>query len=320
MIDAILSVFRAETIVMLLVGLAAFATVLTIAAPFMENDALEARMKLVGAERERLRAQRAQAAEAPRLRDRQQKNLNRQIVEILKLRRLFAAETSREMLRQAGLRGERHMAAFLTARLVLPIGLAVLALTYLSALFPDMSGSTKLAIVLAAAIGGMYLPVLFVKNLIARRQQSIRRAWSDALDLMLICVESGMAIEPAMQRVAREIGAISVPLAEELTLTVAELSYLQDRRKALENLARRTGIPTVKAVVTSLIQSERYGTPLGTALRVLAQENRDGRMAEAERKAAALPPRLTVPMIVFFLPAIFVVVLGPPAISLFKLN
>jgi tight adherence protein C len=166
-----------------------------------------------------------------------------------------------------------------------------------------------------AAIAGYYLPVILLKNLVMKRQKSIQRAWSDALDLLLICVESGMAVEPALQRVAREIGSASVPLAEELTLTVAELSYLQDRRKAFENLAKRTGISTVKAVVTSLIQSERYGTPLGTALRVLAQENRDARMFEAERKAAALPPRLTVPMILFFLPVIFVVILGPAIIT-----
>ena len=123
-------------------------------------------------------------------------------------------------------------------------------------------------------------------------------------------------IEPALQRVAREIGSASVPLAEELTLTVAELSYLQDRRKAFDNLAKRTGLPTVRAVVTSLIQSERYGTPLGTALRVLAQENREARMFEAERKAAALPPRLTVPMIVVLLPVIFIVILGPIVIMI----
>ena len=152
----------------------------------------------------------------------------------------------------------------------------------------------------------------------ARRQVSIQRAWSDALDLLLICVESGMAVEPALQRVASEIGSASVPLAEELTLTVAELSYLQDRRKAFENLAKRTGMATVKSVTTSLIQSERYGTPLGTALRVLAQENRDARMSEAERKAAALPPRLTVPMILFFLPVIFIVIMGPAVMKIFQ--
>jgi tight adherence protein C len=121
-----------------------------------------------------------------------------------------------------------------------------------------------------------------------------------------------------LSRVAREIGSQSIPLAEELTLTVAELSYLQDRRKALENLGKRTGLETVKSVVTSLIQSERYGTPLGSALRVLAQENRDSRMSEAEKKAAALPPKLTVPMILFFLPVIFVVLLGPAIILVMK--
>jgi tight adherence protein C len=155
---------------------------------------------------------------------------------------------------------------------------------------------------------------------VSRRQESIKRAWSDALDLLLICVESGMSIEMAFQRVAREIGTASVPLAEELTLTVAELSYLQDRRKAYDNLGKRTGLMTVKSVVTSLIQSERYGTPLGTALRVLAQENRDMRMADAEKKAAALPPKLTVPMILFFLPVIFVIILGPSIIMVMKLE
>jgi tight adherence protein C len=153
-----------------------------------------------------------------------------------------------------------------------------------------------------------------LKNIIMKRQKSIKKAWSDALDLLLICVESGMALEPALTRVAKEIGSQSVPLAEELTLTIAELSYLQDRRKALDNLGKRVGLETVRSVVTSLIQSERYGTPLGTALRVLAQENRDARMADAEKKAAALPPKLTVPMILFFLPVIFVVILGPSII------
>jgi tight adherence protein C len=163
-------------------------------------------------------------------------------------------------------------------------------------------------------VAGFYLPNLYIKNKTNRRQLSIKRAWSDALDLLLICVESGMSIEAAMQRVSREIGRQSVPLAEELTLTTAELSYLPDRRKAFENLGKRTGLMTVKSVVTSLIQSERYGTPLGQALRVLAQENRDMRMSEAEKKAAALPPKLTVPMILFFLPVIFVVILGPSLI------
>jgi tight adherence protein C len=199
-----------------------------------------------------------------------------------------------------------------------PIGLGLFAFVYISTIYGTLPPQMRIA---AAAIGmviGNYLPFVMLRNLISRRQTSIRRAWPDSLDLMLICVESGMAIEPAMQRVSREIGTMSVPLAEELALTVAELSFLPDRRKAFENLGKRTGMPQVKSVVTSLIQSERYGTPLGTALRVLAQENRDMRIAEAERKAAALPPRLTVPMMLFFMPVIFVVILGPVVMTISK--
>ncbi|MEO0320168.1 MAG: type II secretion system F family protein, partial [Pseudomonadota bacterium] len=138
----------------------------------------------------------------------------------------------------------------------------------------------------------------------------------DALDLLLICVESGMSIEAALQKVGHEVGTSSPELAEELGLTTAELSYLQDRKIAYMNLAERTGLDGVKAVTTALIQSEKYGTPLGQALRVMANENRELRMQEAEKKAAALPPKLTVPMIVFFLPVLFAVIMGPAAMSI----
>jgi tight adherence protein C len=178
----------------------------------------------------------------------------------------------------------------------------------------------KLAITVGCVWVGMRLPDLFLKNLITRRQQSIRRAFPDALDLMLICVESGMSVDAAFKKVSEEVGTQSIPLAEELALTTAELSYLQDRRQAYENLATRTNIDGVKAVCTALIQAERYGTPLGQALRVLAQENRDMRMAEAEKKAAGLPPKLTVPMILFFLPVLFVVILGPAAIRVMDIR
>jgi tight adherence protein C len=244
-----------------------------------------------------------------------------QIVEAFNLRSVFEAEGSREMLRQAGLRSERHLVTFLAMRLLTPIIVAIVVFIYSSTAFADrVPPQMRIVATMVGLVVGFYLPNIILKNLKTRRQASIKKAWSDALDLLLICVESGMAVEPAMQRVAREIGSGSVALAEELTLTVAELSYLQDRRKAFENLGKRTGLPTVKSVVTSLIQSERYGTPLGTALRVLAQENRDSRMQEAERKAAALPPKLTVPMILFFLPVIFVIILGPSVILVMKLQ
>ncbi|MGL4397386.1 MAG: type II secretion system F family protein, partial [Hyphomicrobium sp.] len=135
------------------------------------------------------------------------------------------------------------------------------------------------------------------------------------LDMLLICVQSGMSVESAFGKVAKEVATQSIELAEEMTLTTAELSYLQDRRMAFENLGKRTGLPGVKAVTTALIQAERYGTPVASALRTMAKENRDIRQSEAERKAAALPPKLTVPMIIFFLPVLFIVILGPAALS-----
>ncbi len=323
MLNFLASLLQIETMVTILIGMAAFATVLTVAAPMMETDKLKTRMKSVSQERDKLRAaQRVQLmGNEGRLREKKQQDLATQLVEALNLRRVFEAEASRDLLRTAGLRSERHLIVFLAARFLVPLVLAVLVFVYSSTLYADkVAPPMRLTATGVGAVFGYYLPAIFLKNMASRRQESIRKAWSDALDLLLICVESGMAIEPAMQRVAREIGSASVPLAEEMTLTVAELSYLQDRRKAYENLGKRTGLATVKSVVTSLIQSERYGTPLGTALRVLAQENRDTRMAEAEKKAAALPPKLTVPMILFFLPVIFVIILGPSIIMVMKLE
>ncbi|MEM9106403.1 MAG: type II secretion system F family protein, partial [Pseudomonadota bacterium] len=168
-----------------------------------------------------------------------------------------------------------------------------------------------------AAYLGFFAPNIYISNRIGKRQKSIRNAWPDALDLLLICVESGVSIEAAFNRVADEVATQSAALAEELVLTTAELSYLDERRKGFENLGERTGLEAVKSVTTALIQAERYGTPIAQALRVLAQESRDMRMNEAEKKAAALPPKLTVPMILFFLPVIFAVILGPALMSVF---
>jgi tight adherence protein C len=162
-----------------------------------------------------------------------------------------------------------------------------------------------------ALLIGYYAPNLYISNKAAKRRESIVGVFPDALDLLLICVESGMSIEAAIVKVSQEVGGSSIELAEELSLLAAELSYLPERRMAYDGLARRTNNPGIKAVVTAMIQAERYGTPLGGALRVMAKENRDLRLAAAEKKAAALPPKLTVPMIIFFLPVLFVVILGP---------
>jgi tight adherence protein C len=321
MMALVKALMQPEILITLLIGLAVFGTIITVAAPMMEGDKLKARMKGVTIEREKLRAQQRVQLEqgAGRLRNKSKGTFYQRIVDSLNLRKLFDSEQSRISLRQAGFRNESHVITYMASRVITPIVLGVVSFVYTNTVFADrFASSTRLMITAGVIVVGYFLPNVIVKNYITKRQKSVKRAWSDAMDLLLICVESGMALEPSLNRVAREIGSQSIALAEELTLTVAELSYLQDRRKAFENLAKRTGLETVKSVVTSLIQSERYGTPLGTALRVLAQENRDTRMSEAEKKAAALPPKLTVPMILFFLPVIFVVLLGPALILVFK--
>jgi tight adherence protein C len=300
-------------------AIAVGATVYSVAQPYFEGDKLGARIKAVALEREEIRArERARLAnEAKRAKLRSEpKAFMRQFVDRLNLRNLLADENTANRLRMAGLRGQAPLVVFLFARVTLPLLFFGVTLFYLLAVVQiDQAFTMTLLYALAAAAAGFYAPNLYVSNIVSKRQTSIRRAWPDALDLLLICVESGMSAEASFRKVSEEIGAQSVPLAEELTLTTAELSYLQERRQAYENLGARTGLETVKSVMTSLIQAERYGTPLGNSLRVLAQENRDQRMTAAEKKAAALPPKLTVPMIVFFLPVLLAVILGPAAIQ-----
>jgi tight adherence protein C len=241
------------------------------------------------------------------------------VVDRFRLGQWLGTDTAKAKLTMAGYRGPQAEIGFLFFRLVMPLGFLFASAFYLFVLeILDQPRLTKLAIVLLATLLGTKMPELFLSNAIAKRQVSIRRAWPDALDLLLICVESGMSVEQAFRRVGAEVGTQSVALAEELTLTTAELSYLPERRQAYESLAERTGIEPVKALVIALVQAERYGTPLGQALRVLAQESRDQRMNDAEKKAAALPPKLTVPMILFFLPVLFVVILMPALIQVFE--
>ena len=290
------------------------ATVLTLAMPLLERGSLDRRMKQVALEREKLRArERERMARNQRINLRQEpKAFMKNVVEQFDLSKYLGVEGAKQKLVMAGYRGPNPQVAFLFFRFVTPIVFFLLALIYL---FVIGNFSQPVALRIAAAVFAAYvgikIPEIYLKNQIAKRQLSIRRAFPDALDLLLICVESGMSIEAAFRRVSEEIGEQSVALAEELVLTGAEMSYLQDRRLAYENLGLRTGLEGVKAVSGALIQAERYGTPVAQALRVLAQENRDMRMNEAEKKANALPPKLTVPMIVFFLPVLFVVILGP---------
>jgi tight adherence protein C len=308
-----------KQITAILAAVAAMATVITLAMPLLSTDTLARRMNAVAIEREKIRQrerERMARGEKQRVVLRQTpKQYMQNVVERFNLAKWLAQEEAREKLVQAGYRGQAPYVAFLFFRMVTPVAAFLFALFYLFLVIElKQPTSVKIGLCLAAAYIGMQAPYLFLKNRIAKRQLSIRRAFPDALDLLLICVESGMSIEAAFKKVSLEIGSQSIALAEELTLTTAELSYLQDRRMAYENLARRTDIDGVKSVCMALQQAERYGTPLGQTLRVMSQENRDMRMSEAEKKAAALPPKLTVPMILFFLPVLFIVILGPAAI------
>jgi len=304
-------------------AIAAIATVLTLAMPLFATDSLSKRMKSVALERDQLRQrerERLARGEKVALR-RSPKQYMQSIVDQFNLNKWVGQETARAMLVQAGYRGQAPYVTYLFFRMLMPAVLLVFTVFYVFVILDlDQPPMVKVAICLAATYLGMHVPSLFLKNRIQHRQLSIKRAFPDALDLLLICVESGMSVEAGFKRVAAEIGTQSIPLAEELTLTTAELSYLQDRRQAYQNLATRTNLEGVKSVCMALQQAERYGTPMGTTLRVMAQENRDMRMSEAEKRAAGLPPKLTVPMILFFLPVLFIVILGPAAIRVMAIQ
>jgi tight adherence protein C len=304
---------------MLLAAVAASATAYSLIMPLFTGEGLAKRMKAVASERERIRQrERDRLSKSERVSLRQTpKQIVSKVVEDFNLGKWVAQEAARDKLVIAGYRGHAPYITFLFFRMVTPIVFLILAVLYVFVI-SKMQQSTpiKIGMCIAAAYLGLQAPMLFLRNAISKRQLSIKRAFPDALDLLLICVESGMSIETAFRKVSVEIGSQSIQLAEEFTLTTAELSYLQDRKVAYENLAKRTGLEGVKSVCLALQQSERYGTPLGQSLRVMAQENRDMRMNEAEKKAAALPPKLTVPMILFFLPVLFVVILGPTGIKI----
>jgi tight adherence protein C len=311
-------------VVAALSAVAAFATILTLAYPMLQGNALEGRMKAVSSRRDELRLkQRAALAAKGRkgsLRQNQAGFMKR-TVDNLKLEKLLQSPASKDKLARAGFRAPRHLIAFTFFRFLMPPVSFVCAIIYVFFVSElEWAFAVKAAACLGGGAFGYLIPDIFISNRVQKRQQSIMRAFPDALDLLLICVESGMSIELAFNRVSTEIGTQSRELAEELALTTAELSYLPDRGIAFTNLAGRCGHPGVKAVSAALVQSEKYGTPMGQALRVTSQENREMRMSEAERKAAALPPKLTVPMILFFLPCLFVVLLGPAGISYLQIQ
>ncbi|WP_454714352.1 type II secretion system F family protein [Caulobacter segnis] len=305
------------------IAVVVFATIITIAGPAMRDNNLEGRLKSVANRREELRrrsrqniATRNNGGGGGSLRHADE-GLYKNVVDRLQLSKLLEDPKVVDKLAQAGFRGPRPVSTFYFFRFVMPFAFAAIAAFYLYGINAfDLQPLQKVCAVVGFLGIGYYAPNVYITNVAQKRRESIVAAFPDALDLLLICVESGMSIEAAIQKVGSEVGASSMELAEELSLLTAELSYLPDRRQAYENLARRTNHPGIKSVATAMIQAERYGTPLGTALRVMAKENRELRLSAAEKKAAALPAQLTVPMIMFFLPVLFLMILGPAIMNI----
>ena len=302
------------------IAILVFITIMTLVTPMLSSNGLEGRLKSVANRREELRRRSREALSQKggggTLRHADE-GMYKNVVDRLQLSRLLEDPKVVDKLAQAGFRGPKPVSTFYFFRFVMPFAFAVVAAFYLYVVNGfGLLPVQKIAACFFALTVGYYAPNIYISNIAQKRRESIVGAFPDALDLMLICVESGMSIEAAIAKVGAEVGGASIELAEELSLLTAELSYLPERRLAYEGLARRTNHPGIRSVVTAMIQAERYGTPLGSALRVMAKENRELRLSAAEKKAAALPAKLTVPMILFFLPVLFIVIMGPAIMTI----
>ena len=296
-----------------------FLTILAFGMPLLSTDNLESRLKTVAQRRDELgRAQRAEFdASQSSLRQQTSKGLVAFIVDRLKLVNPAKSRKIRDQLAQAGLRSPGHLYTYVFFRLAAPVIAGLVVAFVLFAMGKGQyENTTKLMICGGFVLAGFLMPKIILSNLIQKRQTALTRSFPDALDLMVICVEAGLSVEAAFGRVADELQDEGPELAEELSLTTAELAFLPERRQALINLTDRTGLKSIKNLVTALAQAEKYGTPVSVSLRVLSQEQREERLSRAEEKAGKLPAQLTVPMIVFFLPVIFIVILGPAAIRI----
>lgn len=305
------------SVIILISFVAAFASVMAVALPFVVRDGFANRLKSVADRREELRVkQQEQFQQRKKLMPARHEGMMRAIINLFKMENLLQAKDLRLRLMQAGWRHPSTPVRFIFARIALPIVLMVGGYIYVSFALPEKPASLHMAIAIAASAFGYIFPNLWLRNAIQKRQAALRRAFPDTLDLMVICVEAGMSIEAAFQKVTEEMAESAPELAEEVGITAAELAFLGDRRQAFENLAVRVGLRSFKSLATTLVQAEKYGTPIAVGLRMIAQENREERMMAAEKKAASLPAKLTVPMIMFFLPVLFIVIIGPIAIKI----
>lgn len=305
----------------LLTAVATFAVLTAIYAATTVRDPMARRVKALNERREQLKAGIIASTSK-----RRKKITNRNeaadkvrtLLGSLKMLQDEQVEAAQVKLMRAGIRSKDLAFVVIFARFVLPVVIGGTAITFVYLLdwFPDWGAMKKYGVVAGALIGGYKAPDLFLKNKIDKRTSAIRKGLPDALDLLVVCAEAGLTVDAAFSRVARELGKAYPELGDEFALTSIELGFLTDRRQAFENLAMRIDLESVRGVVTTMIQTEKYGTPLASALRVLSAEFRNERMMRAEEKAARLPAIMTVPLILFILPVLFIVILGPASCAI----
>jgi tight adherence protein C len=302
-------------------AIAATAVVFAIYTATTVRDPMAKRVKALNDRREQLKAG-ITASTSKRRAKLVQKNETtdriRSLLSSMKVLQESQIKVAQTKLLQAGIRSKEWAVAVIFGRLVLPIviGMPILYLVYGTDTFIDWSAMKKYGLVAVSFILSYKAPDIYLKNKITKRSHAIRKGLPDALDLLVICAEAGLTVDAAFHRVSKELGKAYPELGEEFSLTAIELGFLTDRRQAFENLAHRIDLDAVRGVVTTMIQTEKYGTPLASALRVLSAEFRNERMMRAEEKAARLPAIMTVPLILFILPVLFIVILGPAACSI----
>ncbi len=312
--DFLPSMISTDTFIMLMVAGSTFLTVLAVWYSLIARDPMRGRVKTLVAQRHAMK----QGLTAPRRRNNTVPAMGfmRNVTTKLNLMRSKQAEDIEFKLSQAGWRGKDALVVYLFFKVCLPIILGALAasLLYLTEIY-DGPAMMRITLTMTAIVAGVFGPEVYVRNVISKRRKAIQKGLPDALDLLVICTEAGLGLDAALNRVSGEIAPNSPELADELTLTALELGFLPERKKALDNLNARTDLAAIRGVVNTLVQTEKYGTPLASSLRVLGAEFRGERMLRAEAKAAKLPATLTVPMILFILPTLFIVLLGPAGIN-----
>ena len=304
-----------DSLLVLLLSLMAFSVVFAVWFGLIERNQLESRARHVAARRNELKAN-LLTTKARSSRRAESVGLMKRVVSTLQLMQDQQAIKLRDRLAQAGYRSQDAIIIFLFFKVVMPVAFGIVSfLAFYVLKIGGFQPAINLLAVCGAGLFGFLAPDVYVSNNTTKRQQRLAKALPDGLDLLVICAESGLSLDAGLERVSREIGNASPDLAEELQLTSVELGFLPERRQALLNLNRRTNLSAIRGVVNTLVQTEKYGTPLSQSLRVLANEFRDQRLLRAEEKAARLPATLTVPMIVFILPVLFIVLVGPAVIS-----